>query len=124
MIKIWVKDGWWFKFHSLEEGVYMYHTKRCPYCKNMFLDPIYCYIIDSLKKADLLDKNFEEICCSCVILRYFGLIHIVKDLKEFGYEKDNDVLTIEFWIWAENWEINEEKVIEIRIHDWSKIELF
>ena len=114
MLKISLEYGWWFKFYSDREEVYAYSVKRCPHCRAMFLDPVYCYIIDMLKEANLLDENFEEICCTCAVLRYFGLLDKVSELTEFQYDKEEDILFILFG----------EKITQIRIHDFSKIELF
>ena len=121
MLKIWLNHAWWFKFLSDDEEAYNYHAKQCSYCI-MWLDPVYCYIIDMLKEANLLDGNYKEICCSCVVLRYFGLLDRTDDLKDFEYDKINDSLLIE--LFTKYRDSNGRITIQIRIHDFSKIELF
>lgn len=39
--------------------------KKCSRCGIWSLSIKYLYIIDILKKSELLDKNFKTICCEC-----------------------------------------------------------
>lgn len=91
----------------------------------MLLNGTYCYIINNLKKAGLLDKNYKEICCVCLILKRFGLLYLRDKLLSFNYEEENDCFGMGFHY---NRKVNdlfwEGGVMNIKVYDWSKIEFF
>jgi len=95
--------------------------KRCPYCYEVSLDPIYTYIITQLKKAGLLDKTYKEICCYCAVLQKMGMIQHVHDVEGIYYGEETDILEIEIFMWENVEGFKKLHMIPYRVHDWSKI---
>lgn len=60
-------DTWDFIIHSDElykNLLKKYRDHFCSICEQ-YVSPSYVYIINYLKKAGLLDKNYKYICCGC-----------------------------------------------------------
>ena len=117
-INIEVKNGWNYCFSTSDYENFVRRNKPCPICGSTTLSGIYCYIIDSLKEAGLLHEDFEETCCCCLVLKKFGLTELRDRLKGFYHHTTGDCLVIRFY----NGIMYDDDVV--RIHDWSKIELF
>jgi len=128
-IKIWLKNKWNFEFDTGNPKIILKNGRICPYCNNTPLDSTYCYIIDSLKKAGLLDKNYKEICCCCNLLKRFGLLYLRHKLIGFLYSEELDILLIEvlnfpIYFLPSTREEKAQIILRIRIHDFSKVKLF
>ena len=125
-INIYLKNKWDYTFSKNHDEYYKY-SRKCSYCNTMKLDGAYCYIINNLKEAGLLDKNYKEICCVCLVLKRFGLLYLHKKLIAFYLEEENDRFIMKFLYNRKpksNELLWERAAMFIRIHDWSKIELF
>lgn len=127
-IRIYLENKWSFCF-DLDDQKTFPISRICPYCKKTPLNSAYCHIIDNLKDAGLLDENYKEICCLCLVLKRFGLEYLRHRLTGFLYSKDSDDLLIQFYhkqmplgIYPKEKDLPTR--IRIRIHDFSKVELF
>lgn len=98
-IDINLYNEWNFSFDildiDLELEFWDIERKGCHYCR-VYIDKAYSYIIDCLKEANLLDKNYKQVCCYCKVLENFGLLDLHKNMSTFTYNKENDILITEF----------------------------
>lgn len=53
-----------FEFHYNDFKL-LNHSGFCPGCDMDILDGAYVYVINKLKEAGLLDKDFKLKCCDC-----------------------------------------------------------
>jgi len=119
MEKIFIKveDCWNFRFDTdYYHGDVINSTElhRCCYCDIVALNEVYCFIINSLKDAGLLNKDYNPICCYCAVLKEFDLLHIRKYLEGFYYLKEEDVLIMHF-------SLDYHERCDIRIYDYKKL---
>lgn len=126
-IDINVFNEWNFHFDVRDRDFWEIEHKRCHYCK-VYIDRAYSYIIECLKEANLLDENYEQVCCYCKVLKEYGLLDLYKDMSTFLYDKENDVLIIEFSFRERINSIRLENSKSIiwhrlyfKIHDYSKV---
>lgn len=94
-IEINLQDQWNFEFSTFDGEVLCTERGNCYYC-NCYLHSAYTYIIERLKEADLLDKDYKLICCYCKILENFGLLDLRDNVSGFRYDSDTDILSITF----------------------------
>lgn len=97
----------------------------CNYCRYVQLDKAYIYIINQLKEAGLLDKDYKLICCYCKLLKDFGLLHIRQKLTGLRYLNEEDIMLICFSFYREYIDKSEncfrERIdYDVRIYDYSK----
>lgn len=114
-----VEDYWNFKFDSaycLNDAINCTEVHKCHYCNCVALDKIYIYIINCLKEAGLLNKDYKSICCYCDVLKEFGLLHIRKHLQGLYYYDDMDVLIVHFCF--DNMALYR---YDVRIYDYKKL---
>jgi len=129
-ITIALFNQWNFFFDINNADFYdINHLEReqCYHCGH-YLDKVYSYIINCLKEANFLDKNYKEVCCQCKVLENFGLLDLNSNMSHFLYNIENDILIIEF-SFPQN--INDIKLgddelliwhrIYFSIHDYSKV---
>lgn len=124
-IEVSIKDCWTYNFYVDGKSDYPYSSRICPYCEGTLLSKSYCDIIDNLKEADLLDKDYKEICCACLVLKRFGLLDIRGRLAGIMYNPLDDSMLIEFLVKkVYPRDLKAPYLICIKIHDWKKIDLF
>ena len=66
IVNIQCADTWHFygvRFHN--DKLKKYFGKRRNCCEIFNVNNAYVYIIEQLKKAGLLDKNYPLLCCEC-----------------------------------------------------------
>lgn len=118
-IYIDVEDYWNFKFdnvYCLDDPINCTEIHKCYYCDSTYLDKIYYFIINSLKEAGLLNKDYKLICCYCNVLKEFGLLHIREYLQGFYYYEDIDALRIIFCF-----DYMEIYSYDVMVHDYKKL---
>ena len=124
-IRIRIKNRWNYSFDTDNVEALIHSGRRCPSCEETWLDPVYCHIVDSLKEAGLLHEDFKEMCCCCLVLKHFGMMDLRKKLLNFHYVREDDYLLADFCSRTKSSDIKRlSYMFQIRIHDWSKIELF
>ncbi len=115
-ISVDIRDHWSIKFHCIGKQVPVVFNK-CGYC-DVMVDDVYSFIIDSLKNAGLLSKDYKETCCYCFVLKKFGLMEFRKVLSSFHYHKAEDILEIHFYAPGG---FNPDNRFNVTIHDYSKV---
>lgn len=128
-IDIRLHNEWNFNFdildQDLDQDFWDVERKQCCYCK-VHVDKAYSYIIDCLKKANLLDENYKQICCYCKVLEIFGLLDLYKNMGTLIYDEEDDILILEF-VFSEltGGTANNKQVfyhvLYFNIHDYSKV---
>lgn len=116
-ISIYLSNNWNYDFHTDSKEIKESEPKVCYYC-GIYLDKTYSYIIDQLKKGNLLDKKYKLICCYCKVLEKFGLLDLRNKLDRIFYSEAYDILNLEFVLKRYMEKLG---ILYIRIHDYSKI---
>jgi len=113
-------DYWIFNFSTCDVEIQDTKQQYCSYCDTR-VHRAYSFIIESLKEAKLLPDDYKQMCCYCAVLQEFGLMDLRKDLCNFFYDNNIDILKIYFAFEANKNEIDWDNRYCFTIHDFSKV---
>lgn len=116
MIEIEIKKNkfwqYYFKTSNVDNEIYNTKEEQCYYC-NLYLNKIYFYILNCLREAGLLPKDYKPLCCYCKVLIEFDLLYLRQSLSMVHYITELDIFVLSFIFGA--------KELNVNIHDFKKI---
>ncbi len=125
IIQIRREDLWCYNFFTSKSDPDIWNTpqRNCSYC-NLHLTVVYSYIINRLKEANLLSKDYKQICCYCQTLEKFGLMGLRDYSSAISYSILTDILTLSFFTTSSRVDGIRERIkkqVYFYVHDYSKM---